>query len=153
MITQLNLEERLVIMKNILVAIDGSRFADLAMDKAKELADIFGSTVTLLYVDDSSHRLFDYSSEIDDEYAEMFDLISRDVLESGKQRLAELGDKLKVEKIEGNVANTIVDYANENDFDLVIIGPRGKGKVEKFFLGSVANKVSKHVEKPILIAR
>ena len=30
-------------MKNILVAIDGSRFSDMAMDKAKELADIYGT--------------------------------------------------------------------------------------------------------------
>jgi nucleotide-binding universal stress UspA family protein len=40
-------------MKNILVPIDGSQFSNLAMDKAKEFADVFGSTVTLLYVDDS----------------------------------------------------------------------------------------------------
>jgi len=140
-------------MKNILVPIDGSRFSDMAMDKAKELADIYGSTVTILYVDDSRQHILNRTSEIDEQYAEMFDMLSRDVLESGKQRLAGLGDRLIVKKLEGNVANTIIDYANENDFDLVIIGPRGKGKVERFLLGSVTIKVTAYVNKPVLIVR
>ncbi|HHU17845.1 MAG: universal stress protein [Anaerovoracaceae bacterium] len=140
-------------MKNILVAIDGSRFSDMAMDKAKELADIYGSTVTILYVDDSRQHILNRTSEIDEQYAEMFDMLSRDILESGKQRLAGLGDRLIVKKLEGNVANTIIDYANENDFDLVIIGPRGKGKVERFLLGSVTIKVTAYVNKPVLIVR
>lgn len=140
-------------MKNILVAIDGSRFSDMAMDKAKELADIYGSTVTILYVDDSRQHILNRTSEIDEQYAEMFDMLSRDILESGKQRLAGLGDRLIVKKLEGNVANTIIDYANENDFDLVIIGPRGKGKVERFLLGSVTIKVTACVNKPVLIVR
>lgn len=140
-------------MKNILVAIDGLRFSDIAMDKAKELADIYGSKVTILHVDDSRQNILNRPSEFDEEYAEMFDKLSRNVLESGRQRLAALGDRLTVKKMEGNVANTIIDYANENDFDLVILGPRGKGKVERFLLGSVTLKVTAHVNKPVLIVR
>lgn len=140
-------------MKNILVPIDGSKYSDLAMDKAKELAGVFGSKVTLLYVNDFHQYIFNYNPEVEEHYAEMFDKVSKDVLESGKQRLSELGDRLEIIRMEGNVANTIVEYANDNDFDLVIIGPYGKGKIQRFLLGSVANKVTTHVNKPVLIAR
>lgn len=150
---QFSLKRKGDIMKNILVPIDGSRFSDLAMDKAKELADVFGSKVTLLYVNDFHQYIFNYNPEVEAHYAEMFDKVSRDVLESGKQRLAELGDQLETVRMEGNVANTIVDYANDNDFDLIIIGPYGKGRIQRFLLGSVANKVSTHVNKSVLIAR
>lgn len=140
-------------MKRILVPIDGSQFSDVAMDKAKELADAFGSRVTLLYVNDFHQYIFNYNPEVEEHYAEMFDKVSRDVLESGRKRLADLGDRLEIERMEGNVASTIIDYANNNDFDIVIIGPYGKGRIKRFLLGSVANKVAAHVNKPVLIAR
>lgn len=140
-------------MKNILVPIDGSKFSDLAMDKAKKIADAFGSKVTLLYVNDFHQYMFNYNPEIEAYYTEMFEKVSRDVLASGKQRLAELDGKLETVGMEGNVADTIVDYANDNDFDLVIIGPYGNGKIQRFLLGSVATKVATHVNKSVLIAR
>ncbi|HHU17846.1 MAG TPA: universal stress protein [Clostridiales bacterium] len=140
-------------MKNILVPIDGSQFSNLAMDKAKEFADVFGSTVTLLYVDDSRQYIFNYNPEVERRYNEMFKKVSKEVIEGGKKRLADLGDRLKFEIKEGNIANTIVDYANENDIDLIIIGPHGKGKIQRFLLGSVANKVATYSNKPVLIVR
>ncbi|MGI6748871.1 MAG: universal stress protein [Anaerovoracaceae bacterium] len=140
-------------MKNILVPIDGSQFSNLAMDKAKEFADVFGSTVTLLYVDDSRQYIFNYNPEVERRYNEMFKKVSKEVIEGGKKRLADLGDRLKFEIKEGNIANTILDYANENDIDLIIIGPHGKGKIQRFLLGSVANKVATYSNKPVLIVR
>jgi len=140
-------------MKKILVPIDGSQFSNLAMEKAKEFADVFGSTVTLLYVDDSRQYIFNYNPEVERRYNEMFKKVSKEVIEGGKKRLADLGDRLKFEIKEGNIANTIVDYANENDIDLIIIGPHGKGKIQRFLLGSVANKVATYSNKPVLIVR
>jgi nucleotide-binding universal stress UspA family protein len=140
-------------MKNILVPIDGSQFSNLAMDKAKEFADVFGSTVTLLYVDDSRQYIFNYNPEVERRYNKMFKKVSKEVIEGGKKRLADLGDRLKFEIKEGNIANTILDYANENDIDLIIIGPHGKGKIQRFLLGSVANKVATYSNKPVLIVR
>jgi nucleotide-binding universal stress UspA family protein len=83
----------------------------------------------------------------------MFKKVSKEVIEGGKKRLADLGDRLKFEIKEGNIANTILDYANENDIDLIIIGPHGKGKIQRFLLGSVANKVATYSNKPVLIVR
>ena len=72
----------------------------------------------MLYVNDFHQYIFNYNPEVEEHYAEMFDKVSRDVLESGKKRLADLGDRLETERMEGNVASTIIDYANNNDFDL-----------------------------------
>lgn len=145
--------ERVTVMKKILVPIDGSKFSETAMDKAKEIADVFGSKVVLLYVNDFHQYIFNYNPEVEEHYAEMFEKVSADVLDSGRARLSELGDRLETVKMEGNVANTIVDYANNNDFDLVVIGPYGKGKIKRLLLGSVASKVAMLANKPVLIAR
>ncbi|MEL7656416.1 MAG: universal stress protein, partial [Bacillota bacterium] len=84
---------------------------------------------------------------------EMFDQISTEILEDGKTKLADLGDRVEVVKLEGSVANKIIEYANSNDFDLVIIGSHGKGAIHNFLMGGVAHKITLHVNKPVLIAR
>ncbi len=140
-------------MKKILVPIDGSKHSDLAVKKAKEFAEINGSSVVLLHVNDFHHHMFNYNAGVEEHFIELFDQMSDNILESGKEKLASLGDRVETIKLEGSVANKIIDYANTNDFDLVIIGSHGKGAIHEFLMGGVAHKIILHVNKPVLIAR
>lgn len=140
-------------MKKILVPIDGSKHADLAIKKAKEFADGFGSTVVLLHVNDFNQHLFNYNAGVDENFIELFNQISNNILECGKEKLAMPGNRVETVKLEGSVANSIIDYANKNDFDLVIIGSHGKGAIHDFLMGGVAHKILLHIEKPVLVVR
>lgn len=140
-------------MKKILVPIDGSKHADLAMEKAKEFADAFGSNVELLNVNDFHQHAFNYNPGVEAQFIELFDQISKEILSDGKEKFAGYGDRVATTQLEGNVATSIIDYANKGDYDLVIIGSHGKGAVRDFLMGGVAHKITMHINKPILIVR
>lgn len=140
-------------MKRILVPIDGSKHSDLAMEKAKEFAKVFGSDVVLLHVNDFHQHLFNYNGEVEEHFVEVFDQISKDILKEGREKLADISDLVETIELEGGVANKIIEYANTNDFDLVIIGSQGKGVVHSLLMGGVAHKIALHVDKPVMIVR
>ena len=140
-------------MKKILVPIDGSKHADLALEKAKEFAEMFGSSVVLLHVNDFHQHMFNYNAGVEEHFIELFEQMSVNILEVGKEKLAALGDRVETVRLEGGVANKILDYANANDFDMVIIGSHGKGALHNFLMGSVAHKIIMHANKPVLVVR
>ena len=53
----------------------------------------------------------------------------------------------------GNILDCIISIAENEKADLIIIGERGLGAVARFFLVSIANKLSHHATCPVLIAR
>ncbi len=140
-------------MKKILVPIDGSKHADLAMAKAKEFAEMFGSSVVLLHVNDFHQHMFNYNAGVEEHFIELFEQMSMNILEGGKEKLSALGDRVETVNLEGGVATKIIDYVNANDFDMVIIGSHGKGALHSFLMGSVAHKIIMHVNKPVLVVR
>lgn len=140
-------------MKKILVPVDGSKHSDLAMEKAKEFAEAFGSTVVLIHVNDFHQHMFNFNTEVEESFAELFDQMSTNILESAKEKLAALGSRVETVKLDGGVANKIIDYANENDFDIIIIGFHGKGVIREALMGGVAHKIVLHANKPVLVVK
>ena len=53
----------------------------------------------------------------------------------------------------GDAADAIIDVAEEQRCDLVVVGNRGKTGAKRFLLGSVPNKVSHHAPCSVLIVR
>jgi nucleotide-binding universal stress UspA family protein len=51
------------------------------------------------------------------------------------------------------VAETIVDYANKNNFDLIVMATHGRTGLGRWALGSVADKVLTGANSPILLVR
>ncbi len=50
-------------------------------------------------------------------------------------------------------ADQIVDYAEKNDVDLIVMGTHGRGGLEKMWLGSVTEKVLRKAHCPVLVVR
>ncbi|KAI5659316.1 hypothetical protein M9H77_28109 [Catharanthus roseus] len=55
--------------------------------------------------------------------------------------------------VEGDPKDTICEVADEQHFDLLVIGSRGLGKIKRAFLGSVSDYCAHHVNCPILIVK
>ena len=71
-----------------------------------------------------------------------------------ESRLGSEGIKVKTDSVEGNrPADTIVEYAQENGMDLIIIGTHGYTGLKKLLLGSVAFAVLHQSHIPILLIR
>lgn len=78
----------------------------------------------------------------------------------GKEANQEIIDKCKKEGIdyktevkEGVPDKEIINYANQNDVDLIVMGTSKKKGVDKFLLGSVAEKVLRSSDIPVLVVR
>lgn len=140
-------------MKKILIPIDGSKHAKLAMEKGKMIAERFGSQITLLHVNDFTHRMFNYNREVEDHFKAQFTQIGKEILEEGQAMFSTSSLQVETVYLEGNVASKIIDYANDHDFDLVIIGAKGKSGISSLFIGSSAHKVALHLHQSVLIVR
>ena len=126
-------------ISNILVAADGSESSVLAAKYAAYLATNLGARVTLLHV--VQHPSFPFIvAGISDEERERME---QEVVESGKsilslseKPLADAEIAANMELGEGRPADVISHFASEGDFDLLIVGNRGQGRVSRVLLGS-----------------
>ncbi len=58
---------------------------------------------------------------------------------------------LTVESRVGHEPNEILNYARENDIELIVMGRQGKSRIESVLFGKVTEKVSRHAECAVLI--
>lgn len=56
-------------------------------------------------------------------------------------------------ELEGPVAERLAEVAEQDGFDLVVVGSRGRNAVVRMFLGSVADRLVHICKKPVLVAR
>lgn len=55
--------------------------------------------------------------------------------------------------VEGDPASAILEFAEQNKVDIIIMGTLGKGGLERFLLGSVTDKVVRHSKVPVLVVK
>jgi nucleotide-binding universal stress UspA family protein len=146
-----NLERR-CIMK-ILAAIDQSEYAILVLDKALELAAQSGAQVTALTVGNPAPVDF-YLSEPPGVYLErMREDVQKTVDRAREQASAANMDVDVVVEESTSPADAIVRYAEKNGVNLIIVGNKGAGALERFFIGSVSSNVVTHSPCSVMVVK
>jgi nucleotide-binding universal stress UspA family protein len=139
-------------MSTIVVGTDGSRGAETAVQKLIELVHGDGITVHLVcaYPGLSTLERLGLSAR-----QEPVDLrgVAADVLARSEARLREAGFAVEKHAREGDPADTIIDVADEQNADLIVVGARGTTGLRRFMLGNVAGKLSHHAPSSLLIVR
>ncbi|WP_146813104.1 universal stress protein [Halobacillus faecis] len=138
--------------KKVLLATDGSEHSSRAIDQALKMAGPYKDQLTLdlIYVVDGSSSKEDVLNYGDPHTATMkrkekfFDTLAY---------IEEKGAKTDVIILHGEPAKAITAYANENDYDCVVMGSRGRNPFQKFILGSVSHKIVKYVQVPVLVVK
>ncbi|MGH2905912.1 MAG: universal stress protein [Solirubrobacterales bacterium] len=144
-------------IKTIIVGTDGSDTAAQAVVQAGELAEKLSAALVIVSAFDpvSESRLKDERSEApqDVEWAinEREDV--DDMLGHVAAPLKERGIEVKVSARKGNPADAILDVAEEEHADLIVVGNKGMAGARRFLLGSVPNKISHHAPCSVLIVR
>ncbi|MEI5906392.1 universal stress protein [Bacillus spongiae] len=137
--------------KKILLASDGSTHAQRAAEKAVHLAQLDrGEPVTIAYVVDGATSKSDVLSQGS---KELIELKRRERLNETEQFFEKEDVPYEVKILKGEPGPTLIKFANENEFDLVIIGSRGLNSLQEMVLGSVSHKVAKHVQCPVMIVK
>ncbi|QCS52512.1 universal stress protein [Priestia flexa] len=130
--------------KRILLASDGSEHAARAAEKAVALARLTDrSFVQVIYAVEGDSRLNMLGK---DEAREKRIQTTQEVLEKSDI-------EYEITFIHGDAAKTIIQFANNNRFDVVVVGSRGLNPVKEMFLGSVSHKIAQHVKIPVLIVK
>jgi len=145
-------------MKKILIPIDGSDYSKRAMEKGKELARAFGSSVVLLNVVYIPLPLYTYEGERGRnmmQLAENAQKVSEEMLKDAKDYFSDLGaDRVETVAAEGDISGTIIEYVKSNGVDFIVMGSHGIGAImHRLLVGSVTTKVLHHVDIPVLVVK
>ncbi len=136
--------------EKILVATDGSEHGYRAAKVALELGKMSGGKVTVIYVADTNR-----TSHLPDDM--LLFSIRELLLKEGKEALKQVETLAKDMGVafaslvaEGNPGSEIISYAESKGMDIIILGAVGRTGLDKFLLGSVAEKVVRSSKIPVL---
>ena len=138
--------------KNILVAYDGSEGAKKALKNAIALSKCLNVKLTALWVGGVRAYYHETVGEIDEE-ARAIDNFSSKMKKEMKNISHEEGIEIEYAHLQGNPAKLIVEYAEKNHIDLIVMGCGGHSGLWGNDLGHVTDKVSENAKCNVLIAR
>ena len=124
--------------EKILVPLDGSELAERALPYVAELAKRLGSEAILLTVatpGDPSERIL------------------RSYLQRRVDELRSLGARASLAVVPGDAAKVILDFANTNAIDLIVVSAHGRGGPGVWPMGSIANKVLQRSRIPMILVK
>lgn len=138
----------------ILVGVDGSEQSMAAVDRAILLAKRDKAEIILLHViqlPTVSHytpgMINDVRQAGSGEAKKWFDNIKGEAEDSG------IKVETKIAESVGSPTSTIVDYAKKENVDLVVVGTRGRTKLKRILLGSVASGVATYAPCTVMVVR
>jgi nucleotide-binding universal stress UspA family protein len=141
----------------IVVGTDGSETATEAVKTAVELAKLSDAKLEIVsaYQPVPQSRLRDESEGISGDVSHAIN--PREDVQLVLDNAAAVAKKEKVDVVthprEGDPADAILDVAEENDADLVMVGNKGMTGARRFLLGSVPNKISHHAPCDVWIVK
>lgn len=136
--------------KNILVAVDGSEQSDKAVREAVKIAARNETSLFVLNVKDDV-RLYGSAYGVP--------LILENLEEQSQaiiERASEIIKKqveFKAYRVEGSPKKEIVDFAQANDIDLIVIGVTGKGAFDRLLVGSTTAYVIDHARCNVMVVK
>lgn len=137
--------------KHILACVDFSEHSTRALTEVAEYARANGSKVTLIHIADPQafippQAVLEPSSATDRSVHEA-------ELESlRKEHLADVSTEIAV--VEDHApARAICDYAANHGVDLIVVGSHGRGGMERWLIGSVAERVVRHASSNVYVVR
>lgn len=137
-------------IQNILVAIDGSEESDKAVVQAISLAEIFAAKLHFLYVANINQLAINaYLSDA------ILDAVHKAgaVILNRAMEMVPTGIEKDSHSETGSPAVVILDYANTNNVDLILMGSRGLGVVKGVLLGSVSQYVIEQAKCPVMVVK
>ncbi|MGE5403266.1 MAG: universal stress protein [Candidatus Doudnabacteria bacterium] len=142
----------------LLIATDGSKFSNKAVDYAMNLAKQLQCEVIVLYVLNLKHfELYALTHHDDITGYEDEDLKLKkegeDALSFAIAKGEECGVRMKTRMVRGYPPEQIMKIAKDDGVDLIVVGNLGKSGIDRILLGSVSEAVVRNAPCPVLVVR
>ena len=142
----------------VLVAIDGSAGASVALDVVAGMAWPEGTEILVVESVESGGGLFGGPMPAiamlqSDDLEEVVRALARETVDRARDRLERPGVTVEAAVLRGRPATAIVERARSMEADLVVIGSRGHGHIESMVLGSISAEVADRATMPVLVVR
>lgn len=145
-------------LEHVLVPLDGSRVAESALEPAADLARAVGGRITLLHVVvpvmNPGFTMADFPEGVDQALVEPMESDAEQYVTGMAEEWA--GDDVPVEPLvtrHPDAAGAILEVCEEAEADLVAMATHGRGGLRRLLLGSVADKVIRAGDRPVLVVR
>ncbi len=149
-------------IRKILVAVDGSKPSVDASVQAIDISKRLNAEMTAVYVVSPDIRYNYLEDTITPRLPRALKDVMMIAMQTGEKHLDEVKQKarekdvrVKTDVIIGisSVVKEIVEYAEKNKIDMIVIGSRGLSGIKKMLLGSVANGVVTYAHCPVLVVK
>jgi nucleotide-binding universal stress UspA family protein len=140
--------------KRVLVPIDGSEQSDVALNHALE--EFSDDDITVLHVIDPADAGYTAPVGIpggSEEWYEGAQEEAQTLFDEAQAVAGEYGVTLGTATDMGRPAGTIVEYAEDEEFDHIVMGSHGRSGVSRILLGSVAETVVRRATIPVTVVR
>ena len=136
--------------KNILVCVDFSDISDAVVNSASLFASIFNSKITLLTVVERPVPVIHEGFEdlIEPEEIELLIQLEKELRQEAEEKLVDYASKLSEKGFDvktiievSDIVDGILDNAEKENADLIVLGSHKKGLLDRLLLGSVSEKV------------
>lgn len=134
-------------IKSILVATDFSECSALALEQASSLARSYGAKLLIVHVDESgqfsdgAYAGWPVNEHVDVPRQQLEAVVPHEPVEVSRHMLS------------GTPAHEIAHFAEANKVDLIVIGTHGRTGLGRLVLGSVAERLLRYAECPVLTVR
>ena len=140
--------------KKILVPLDGSELSEAILDHVVTIAKGCQVAEVILIrvrepLDNSVRATLD--PEIAEELDQAYNDEAAGYLKKIASKLDKKGVSVKIEVLEGNPAEEIIKYSKEDKIELIVMSTHGRSGFSRLVFGSVANKVLRQTEVPVLL--
>jgi nucleotide-binding universal stress UspA family protein len=139
--------------KHILYPTDGSQAAEHVLEHVIDLAQRFQAEVTVLHAYEFLEVIPVYETTYAylDELESYLEGQSKEIASQVEQKMLNAGLKPHTAVIKGDPGYSIINAVDEHKCDLIVMGSRGLGPIQRFLLGSVSNYVVNHAKCPVMI--
>jgi nucleotide-binding universal stress UspA family protein len=137
----------------LLVPIDGSDNSFRALDHAIFLSKKITAQITALRVMESLPLVYVQSQRTMDTILSKYLEESESILKRSRDIGEKKGVRIESTLRKGDAASNILNYSKKEDYDTIIMGRRGTGKLRQLVLGSTSTKVLNHSDCTVIIVK
>jgi nucleotide-binding universal stress UspA family protein len=140
----------------ILVPLDGSELSECALEHVKKVASLGGSSEVILLrvvepISANEAAAWAQSGYTITDVQNKNKASAQEYLSQAAEQLINQGISARSEVIEGRATESILDYAEKNKVELIVMSTHGRSGISRWTFGSVADRVVRHSPIPVLV--